>query len=332
MDKEKLMTEEEWLAKYNAGQKKAKKKNVRKWVRNGVALGLVAVLSIAGTLAYLQKTTGEKVNTFTGSAGLKLSLTESNWDTNNNNTADTGEPMKEATSYIPGNTYKKNPQLINWTIEVGNTTDWGKVQKDGDGDVTNGTDDTSSAEYTDYKYSEYVAFEIDLLNKATSSGTPLTYEKLTHVINDIVFDSDHWVLIAYYKNSSWTSLVSSTKSYFKSASEKGNLDTANNTDLSSATKFVFAYGTLDTANNKYQYTALNKNDATEPLFSQIVIKQDVCEFDSNNKVTDPTNYPKFDIKLIGGAVDTKTYGSATGDNQKTQIGTDLLKVLGAVNP
>lgn len=75
-NKEKLMTEQEWLAKYNASQKKTKRKNVRKWVRNGVALGLVAVLSIAGTLAYLQKKTDDKVNTFTGSAGLKLMLTE----------------------------------------------------------------------------------------------------------------------------------------------------------------------------------------------------------------------------------------------------------------
>ena len=329
MDKEKLMTEEEWLDKYNASQKKSKKKNVRKWVRNGVALGLVAVLSIAGTLAYLQKQSNEKTNTFTGSPGLRLSLTESNWDTDNDKTADDGEPMKEAASYIPGNTYKKNPQLINWTVTEGNTTDWGKVQKETSGDVkTSGAINDSA---TDYTYSEYVALQVEL---SADNGDELTYDKLTNVIDDIVFDSDNWVLLAYY-NTQWNSLVSSAENYFKDADVKGNLDTANNTDLANATKFVFAYAKVvtDGVNKKYQYTSLDANNATQPLFSQIKIKQDVYDFGSGNgnKVTDPTNYPRFDIKLIGGAVDTKTYENTTGTNKNTQIGTDLLEVLGAVN-
>lgn len=330
MDKEKLMTEEEWLAKYNAGQKKAKRKNVRKWVRNGVALGLVAVLSIAGTLAYLQKKTDDKVNTFTGSTGLKLMLTENQWDPDNDKDEDDDDPYANARKYIPGNTYAKNPQLINQE-----TATWSDVQTDAGTNNVKLTDSISNLSGT-YDYSEYVAFEVDLLDQNTSSNTPLTYEKLTHVIEDIVFDSDNWVLIAYY-DSSWTSLVSNAKNYFKTSSEKGNLDTANTGDLSNATKFVFAYATVVSDGGSgyfYQYTPLAANNATKPLFSGIKIKQDVYDFGSGDgtKVTDPTSYPKFDIKLIGGAVDTKTYGSATGDNQKTQIGSDLLEVLGAVNP
>ena len=114
-NKEKLMTEEEWLAKYNAGQKKAKRKNVRKWVRNGVALGLVAVLSIAGTLALLSKNSNEKTNTFTGKAGLKLILTETQWDWDDNGavTDSDDDPMKAATEYELSGTYLKNPQLVN---------------------------------------------------------------------------------------------------------------------------------------------------------------------------------------------------------------------------
>jgi len=325
MDKEKLMTEEEWLARYHASQKKSKKKNTKKWVRNGVALALVAVLSIAGTLAYLQKKTEDRTNTFTGSAGLKLSLTESNWDTDNDNTADDGEPMKEAKTYIPGTAYAKNPQLINWTVTKDN---WSNVQKENDGNVTQNaaTNETD----TSYTYSEYVAFEVDLLNQTddTNKNQPLTYGTLTHAIEDIVFDSDHWVLIGYYKDSTWISLVSSAKNYFKTSDVAGNLDTTTTTDLSSATKFVFAYGTYGASG--YTYTALTPNEATTPLFSQIKIKQDVYDFGSGNGavVTDPDKYPKFDIKLIGGSVDTNSYDAAT----KTQIGTDLLTVLGAVNP
>lgn len=333
MDKEKLMTEEEWLDKYNASQKKSKKKNVRKWVRNGVALGLVAVLSVAGTLAYLQKQSNEKTNTFTGSPGLRLSLTESNWDTDNDKTADDGEPMKEAASYIPGNTYKKNPQLINWTVTEGNTTDWGKVQKETSGDVkTSGAINDSA---TDYTYSEYVALQVEL---SDNNGDELTYDKLTNVIDDIVFDSSKWVLIAYYEDSRWTSLVSNAANYFKTTptADIGKLDIGTTSDLSSATKFVFAYATVVnvSSSNVYQYTEVAAKNATEPLFSQIKINQDVYDFSSNTgvEVTDPSQYPEFNIKLSGGAVDTKTYGSATGDNQKAQIGTDLLKVLDAVNP
>lgn len=324
MDKEKLMTEEEWLARYHASQKKSKKKNTKKWVRNGVALTLVAVLSIAGTLAYLQKKTEERTNTFTGSAGLKLSLTESKWDTNNDNVADDGEPMKEAQTYIPGTAYAKNPQLINWTVTKEN---WNNVQKTS-GDVTQNTATSETDSF--YTYSEYVAFEVDLLNQTdvTNTNQPLTYGTLTHAIEDIVFDSDNWVLIGYYKDSAWTSLVSSASNYFKSDTNKGKLDTGTTTDLSSATKFVFAYGTY--AASGYTYTALGPNKATTPLFSQITIKQDVYDFGSGNGtvVTEPEKYPKFDIKLIGGSVDTNSYDAAT----KTQIGTDLLEVLGAVNP
>lgn len=325
MEKEQLMTEEQWLAKHSLNQKNQKKRNVRKGIRNGVALTLVAVLSIAGTLAYLQKKTDPKTNTFTGSTGLKLSLTESNWDKDNDGTADDGEPMKEAEAYIPGNSYKKNPQLINWDVTQNN---WSNVQKESTGDVkqSGATNETNST----YTYSEYVAFEVDLLDQSGSGGQALTYDKLTNAIEDIVFDSGNWVLIAYY-DTQWNSLVSSAKNYFKTDTDKGKLDTTTTTALSSATKFVFAYGTY--ADSAYTYTALASNAATTPLFSEIKIKQKVCDFSSTDgvEVTDPTQYPKFDIKLIGGSVDTKTYASTTDGAKNTQIGADLLTVLGAVN-
>lgn len=332
MDKEKLMTEEEWIAKYNANQKKSKKKNAKKWARNGVALGLVAVLSIAGTLAYLQKKTDPKVNTFTGSAGLRLELTESNWDTDNDGAPDDGEPMKEAGSYIPGTVYTKNPQLVNFGFDDKYFTNGSYSWDDNVLKDTDSNDVTSVDTADNYAYSEYVAFEVDLLDQSDKKNNPdksLSYGKLNNVIEDIVFDSRNWQLLAYY-DTTWK-LCSSTTKYFTS---DGKLDTATTPALDNATKFVFAYATV--VDSKYQYTALSAKNATEPLFSQIKIRQDVYNFADNDtdnavKIADGETYPQFDIKLIGGAVDTNTYASTTDTNTNTQIGTDLLTVLGAVN-
>lgn len=327
MDKEKLMTEEEWLAKYNASQKKSKKKNVRKWVRNGVALGLVAVLSVAGTLAYLSKK-AEKTNTFTGSAGLKLMLTESAWDwDNDDNAADDKnasitdaeyktEPLACTNPYTPGTTYKKNPQLINWE-----TNNWASINKDSNKVVENNTLATTE-DVSSYKYKEYVAIRIDLIgHDGTDSDAAITYSKLKNVIDDIVFDTSKWFLIAY-KNTgeNWTEVTSSNRAdcidgtKFKS------------TNMDNVISFVFAYGaTAD------EYGELAQGKATEPLFSQISVKQNLKSLDGT-KTADQMNasnqaYPTFNLNIKGGAVDTSIY-SGTSDSQ---IKTDLLEVLSATS-
>lgn len=336
-NKEKLMTEEEWLAKYNAGQKKAKKKNVRKWVRNGVALGLVAVLSVAGTLAYLSKK-AEKTNTFTGSAGLKLMLTESAWDWDNDNNASdkkhseygstttntlqdadyAAEPLLCANPYTPGKTYKKNPQLINWE-----TTTWNNIKKDDDKVVANNEGSSALATTEDvssYKYKEYVAIRIDLIgHDGTDLDAAITYSKLKNVIEDIVFDTSKWFLIAY-KNTgeNWTEVTSSNRA--------DCIDGTNfkSTNMDNVISFVFAYGT--TADT---YGELAQGKATEPLFSQISVKQALKSLDGN-KTADQMNaanqaYPTFNLNIKGGAVDSSIYSGATD----TQIKTDLLEVLSA---
>ena len=99
MIEEKLMTEKEW-------KEKQKKKTRKKYIRNALALVLVAVISIAGTLAYLSKKTDTKTNTFTGSGGLEVKLEEPKWNEDN------------AKNYTPDKIILKNPQLYNgsaWT-------------------------------------------------------------------------------------------------------------------------------------------------------------------------------------------------------------------------
>lgn len=316
MDKEKLMTEEEWLAKYKAGHKNSKKKEFKKWVRNGVALAMVAVISIAGTLAYLQKQSNTKTNTFTGSAGLKLSLTESNWDTNNDDVIDDGEPWKTAQNYTPNAIYTKNPQLINWVVDKNN---WTTVNKESDGDVDTTNNATTESD-TSYTYSEYVALEMDL----TDGTNPISYSSLTNVIKDIVFDDDNWVLIAYGTTSSGTTTwANPSGSAFTSA---GILDETNATGLKSADKFVFAYKT------SAGYTALAANKATEPLFSQIQINQTVKSFDGNTDLTLTGSFPNFSITLKGAAVDTNTADFDTSASDfDSKVTTALVTLLGAVN-
>lgn len=331
MDKEKLMTEEEWLAKYNAGQNKSKKKSARKWIRNGVALGLVAVVSVAGTLAYLQNKTTERINTFTGSTGLKLSLTESRWDTNNDgnitdadiatnqDTNNDGQidsydisQAKDAEKYIPGNSYAKNPQLVNQVVANG-MPDWNLTT--GDVSTSNATKNTSG-----YTYSEYVALEVDLVTDKNNK-TPLTYTRLTNAINDIEFDAS-WMLIAYYNGTSWMKTTVGN-AYIKS---DGTLDTVNFSELNSATKFVFAYGAVGSTENTY--TSLEANAATTPLFSKITIRQPVKDFssDAGVEVPDGGAYPEFHIVLKGAAVDTNKTDFTKSSDEK--ITTELLKVLG----
>ena len=61
-------------------KKKKDKTSIKKMLGGFLALVLVAVVSIVGTLAYLGRTTGNTLeNTFTGSSDITVTLTEPNW-------------------------------------------------------------------------------------------------------------------------------------------------------------------------------------------------------------------------------------------------------------
>lgn len=77
---------------------KTKKRNVI------VALALVALLAIGGTLAYLTATTNTKENTFTMGKGITGTTEEPKWD-------ETGK--KDAEKFTPGKVIAKDPQIKN---------------------------------------------------------------------------------------------------------------------------------------------------------------------------------------------------------------------------
>lgn len=78
--------------------------NMKKILAFALCLVLVAGLSVAGTLAYLQAQTGTITNTFT-TAGLKIELNETyNTDTNGDNKNDAWTAQ-----LVPAAVYKKDP-------------------------------------------------------------------------------------------------------------------------------------------------------------------------------------------------------------------------------
>lgn len=89
-------------------KKEKKKSDVKKTLRNLVALVLVAVISVMATLAYLKTLSNEEINTFSGSKGIKTTLDEPNYNEN------------QADKYEPGMTVPKNPILTN--TSTGDTT------------------------------------------------------------------------------------------------------------------------------------------------------------------------------------------------------------------
>ena len=175
MAEEKLMTEKEW-------KEKQTRKTRKKHIRNALALVLVAVISVVGTLAYLSKKTGPTTNTFTGSTGLEVKLEEPKWDENN------------AKDYTPDQIILKNPQLYNGSV-------WNDANND---DVIDTDEITHSTQYD-----EYMAMRIDFQDK---NKELITYANLMNVIDAIAFDTTNWKLVAVSADgTTWNTIVDNTK-------------------------------------------------------------------------------------------------------------------------
>lgn len=97
-------------------EEQKKKTNIKKVLGGVLALVLVAVISVVGTLAYLGSTTGTtKDNIFTGSDDISVQLTETDWD--KTGTGAKGE--EKAEHYTPGLKIEKNPVITNNTSTTG---------------------------------------------------------------------------------------------------------------------------------------------------------------------------------------------------------------------
>lgn len=92
-----------------------KKRNLKQTIKSLLAMVLVAVIAVLGTLAYLGANSEKKENTFIGSEGISLVLHEDKWEEK----PDGGESEEErARNYTPGVTYQKDPLLENTTSDA----------------------------------------------------------------------------------------------------------------------------------------------------------------------------------------------------------------------
>ena len=97
----------------------------------GMSLALVACISIGGTLAYLTDTTGPVTNTFTGSAGISMTLDEAkvNPETGKEIVGEGAERVQDNMykNVIPGNDMDKDPTVHLTQIPTGGVDLYVKV-------------------------------------------------------------------------------------------------------------------------------------------------------------------------------------------------------------
>lgn len=136
-----------------------KKKNV---LTMALSVSLVGVIAVGGTLAYLTSTTGPVTNTFTGSAGITMTLDEAPVDANGKETAGARRTENSYSNILPGEVYDKDP-TVHITSVPANGADVYVVVKGATGDdytVTFGEWNSKLTKvegYTDlYKYTDVV--------------------------------------------------------------------------------------------------------------------------------------------------------------------------------
>lgn len=149
-----------------------KRKRLKKKLASMTAMVLVLMLGILGTMAYLSTVSKPKVNTFTGSKGIELTLKEPEWNPNDPGTPSPGDGQYDAENYTPGKVIAKDPTLTNTTKDSGD----------------------SAAQ-------EWVAIAITY--QVGEDDTDVSYETLRNLIKDISFNTtesvsdegDNWVLL-----------------------------------------------------------------------------------------------------------------------------------------
>ena len=156
-------------------------KKVRKAIMGICAVGLIVVLTVAGTLAYLSTTSNVVKNTFIATGGISLGLVEENYNIDSNgNVIDNTKPNPK--NFHPGVTYDKDPILYNTTGTADGGLEWVALRIDYKID---------SVEKT---YAEMIADHAGDGNSNTQLG----------IIGDIDFGDD-WIQIVEGKYTNYSS-------------------------------------------------------------------------------------------------------------------------------
>ena len=92
------------------------KKNV---LTMALSVSLVGVIAVGGTLAFLTSTTEKVTNTFTGSAGITMTLDEAPVDEDGHATSGNRVTSNEYENILPGVKYDKDPTVTLTSIPTG---------------------------------------------------------------------------------------------------------------------------------------------------------------------------------------------------------------------
>lgn len=299
-----------------------KRKRLKRKLASMTAMVLVLMLGILGTMAYLSTVSNEKHNTFTGSKGISLKLTEPGWDANDNGNADDGDGMKEAGNYTPGKTITKDPKLTNDT-------------------GTTGGDSTAT---------EWVAIAVSYWignNASTISYKPVSYEAMKYLIEDIVFYNSAAATAASDSSGGYWIPIYVTTQASDGAIDKNNITLTDNSRTNSQAFAIYLY------NN-----TLANGASTHTLFDEIEIRDTTDLEATMNGLSALTTYvggttggfitnayavngnlPGFKIDVIGAAVQNEyddkdnsgtlaTSVSQLSDDNKSQLIKDLVEVIG----
>lgn len=241
---------------------KDKFKKVRKAIMGICAVGLIVVLTVAGTLAYLSTTSNVVKNTFIATGGISLGLVEENYNIEVDNNGTLKFPAKpNPKNFHPGVTYDKDPILYNTTGTADGGLEWVALRIDYKIDSVAKT------------YAEMIADDTDS-NTATIEG----------MIGSITFDKTNWIQIVEGKYTNYSSSYKFDIWVYKYPLKSST--TVNSGSGTSATSVAASTADINT-------------ERTTALFESITIKnQDKLEKNGY----DMNSLPDFDIYIQGGAV------------------------------
>lgn len=297
----------------------SKKKVILKKLRGFLAMVMVAVISIVGTLAYLSRKTDPKVNTFTATPDIDVTIEEPGFD------------PEGAKKYQPGVVYPKNPMLRNMTDSEDSTDgEWVVIRVDylvqnqetgEDGKTTNTTKYTpwSYADITNDVTAEKTAKGLIDFNAKLENGDYITNDYITNNPKYTVDDKEGIQALPNNTNSNWIRVNEEWLSQ-----EVKDAIAAENTENTTWKSEYYVYKYQLAAGKQGTIAANNSPGSdTSPLFQNVVVKSQEqliangyeeakdTEVDSEDTEVESvlSKLPGFDIVVIGGAI--KNSGDTT---------------------
>jgi len=137
-----------------------------------LSLGLVAVIIIGGTLAWLFSQTGSKENVFTFAENISGQLDEPNWDPD------------EALQLVPGKKIEKDPQITNSSTNA--VTEYAAIRltfQNGAGETLSDADTLTLLNLIDIEWSNNWTLHNGTLNTSPGAVTAASAEQI-YVFND----------------------------------------------------------------------------------------------------------------------------------------------------